>query len=121
MLADDFYKVIKREASDNSLQAVIEFNKDHEIFKGHFPGQPIVPGVCMVQIIKELTQDFLGKKGRISESGNIKFLAVIDPNRHSQANVSISLLITENDVLITASLFFGETTFFKIKATFRTE
>jgi 3-hydroxyacyl-[acyl-carrier-protein] dehydratase len=121
MLLNDFYKIIHADTSSTSVQALIELNKDHEIFQGHFPGQPVVPGVCMVQIIKEFTQDALGKKMRLTESDNIKFLSVIDPNQHPRTNVSLTIISSGHLAAVNASLSFGEVTFFKIKATFQSE
>jgi 3-hydroxyacyl-[acyl-carrier-protein] dehydratase len=121
MLLNDFYKVIRSDTSATSVQALIELNKDHEIFQGHFPGQPVVPGVCMIQIIKEFTQDALGKKVRLTESDNIKFLSVIDPNRHPRTNVALTIISSGDSTAVNASISYGEVTFFKIKATFQSE
>ena len=37
------------------------FDKSDPIFAGHFPGQPIVPGACLVQIAEDLTSQQLGR------------------------------------------------------------
>ena len=29
-------------------------NPDHLIYKAHFPGQPVTPGVCILQMLQEL-------------------------------------------------------------------
>lgn len=53
MLLKDFYKIISLENTvDSKYKAVISINEQHDVFKGHFPGNPIMPGVCMMQIIK---------------------------------------------------------------------
>ncbi|MCX6330659.1 MAG: hypothetical protein NTZ85_14245 [Bacteroidia bacterium] len=46
-------KNIQKE-SVNKLTIQVELKRDHDIFKGHFPGNPILPGVCTIQILKEL-------------------------------------------------------------------
>ena len=58
----DFYTLQSYDKNEKSFVANIILNKDHEIFKGHFPGNPVTPGVCMMQIVKELTEEFTGKK-----------------------------------------------------------
>ena len=56
------------------------------IYQAHFPGEPITPGVCIVQIGKELLEDLLGEglqkkvKLEIYKVKNVKFLSVISPN-----------------------------------------
>ena len=60
MLLKDFYSIEKLEKTDEGkYMASIFLNSAHAIFKGHFPGNPVTPGVCMMQIIKELTQKIL--------------------------------------------------------------
>ncbi len=54
---------------------------DHAIFKGHFPGQPVLPGVCMMEMIAEISGEYLQKSFRISGVPLIKFLRMIDPDK----------------------------------------
>jgi len=80
MLLKDFYTINKLEnISEGKYQALISLNPKHEIFKGHFPGNPVTPGVCMMQIIKELTQEIVGEKLFMKASSNVKFMALINP------------------------------------------
>lgn len=100
-----------------SIEASIRIEKSHAIFEGHFPGQPILPGVCMMQLIKELVEVTDGVTYRIETAGNIKFLNVIDPAITDRVMASI-LIEQKNElgVKINASLFAGDVTFFKLKA-----
>ena len=56
------------------------------IYQAHFPGEPITPGVCIVQIGKEVIEDLLLEQSSVSrrleiiKAKNIKFLSVISPN-----------------------------------------
>ena len=49
------------------------------IFQAHFPGEPITPGVCIIQIAKELLEDYVQKCYTIKTIKNVKFLNVISP------------------------------------------
>ena len=54
MLLENFYKIIHRkEREDGKREIEIELNPGHALYQGHFPGQPVVPGVCTLQMIKE--------------------------------------------------------------------
>ena len=119
MLEGDFYKVKNPLLEEDRIQALLEINPGHEIFKGHFPGQPVVPGVCMMQIVKELLQKSTGKQLRLRHGQDLKFLSVIDPRQNNmvQAEANYSLLAT-GDINVTARLYFNETTFFKFKGVF---
>ncbi|MEP6748912.1 MAG: 3-hydroxyacyl-ACP dehydratase [Bacteroidota bacterium] len=119
ILAGTFYTVVSEISEAERINAVLELNADHEIFHGHFPGQPVVPGVCMMQIVKELMETVTGKTLRLHTGLDLKFLSVIDPGRNSiiHAEINYSILAT-GDINATARLFYSETTFFKFKGVF---
>lgn len=60
-------------------EAVITFDASHPIFAGHFPGRPIVPGACMVQIAEELTAILLGRPVQWNTIKNLKFRYPVTP------------------------------------------
>ena len=50
MLLENFYKIIHiKEREDGKQEIEIELNPGHVLYQGHFPGQPVVPGVCTLQ------------------------------------------------------------------------
>ena len=53
-LIDSLYKVISDTRSETGHVFSIELDPEHFIYKAHFPGEPITPGVCIMQIAKEL-------------------------------------------------------------------
>jgi 3-hydroxyacyl-[acyl-carrier-protein] dehydratase len=61
------------------LNSGIKLNKEHPVFEGHFPGNPILPGVCTVQIVRELLSKALDVDLRLSKAGNIKYLGFVNP------------------------------------------
>lgn len=93
MLLKDFYKVEKLENTDQGKYVAIVFlNNEHDIFKGHFPGNPVTPGVCMMQIIKELTEEIMGSSLIMTSSSNVKFMAIINPNIHPRLQLDLEIL-----------------------------
>jgi 3-hydroxyacyl-[acyl-carrier-protein] dehydratase len=90
MLLNNFYTVTETHKQDNGLQAVIRINPGHEIFKGHFPGQPVVPGVCMVQIIKEFMTQAIGIPLLFSKGNQLKFLQLLVPVAEENIQVNIN-------------------------------
>src|SRR5688572_9736443 len=122
MLLKDFYTLhqvtSQVEPNKTKITAGLTINQAHHIFEGHFPGLPIVPGVCMVQIIKEIAERQLSKKLLMTAASNIKFLSVINPLNNSEVNAEVALVATPHAFDVEGKLFFGELTFFKIKAVF---
>lgn len=110
MLIKDFYTLKEiNKVEENEYEAFIHLNKDHAIFKGHFPGKPITPGVCMIQIVKELTSKIVDKQLFLKSSRNIKFMALINPETNS--DLKLTLAINEEDSAITVrnTCYFDDT------------
>jgi len=118
MLINDFYTCHDSLHSDNELRCRIVFNEAHAIFKGHFPGQPVVPGVCMMEIVKELLQNQVGRQLMLHEARNVKFLQFITPGM--EPLVHINWKENDSSFNITATLRHGETVLFKLDGSFGT-
>jgi len=117
MLLNDFFTLKDVEHSDQAIDVIVIFNKDHSIFKGHFEGFPVVPGVCMMQLIKEILEKELDKSFTLSAASQMKFLTIINPNETSEVSANIVYSMVEDEAVnIEAKLYRGETTFFKLKA-----
>lgn len=88
MLLNSFFYIINEEKTDHSvetcpgasLQCTVRINPDHQIFKGHFPGYPIVPGVCVTQMAVDLFSHFQQQEFVMTKAKSIKFLNLIKPN-----------------------------------------
>jgi 3-hydroxyacyl-[acyl-carrier-protein] dehydratase len=119
MLLNNFFEIAHINAAGNSLHAEIKINAAHKIFEGHFPGQPVVPGVCMLQIIKEILEQVMQQKNNLVKAMDIKFLAVIDPVQNNLINASIQYSLNEEGhTVVNAYLFKNELVHFKFKGLF---
>ena len=121
MLLNNFYKILELHSEDGEIiKAKIEINSNHEIFSGHFPNNPIVPGVCLIQIVKETLSKHLGKELTLAEGKNIKFTAVVNPNEYKQLEVEHILKSTENGIFrVNSKIFNLDTIFLKFQGSFR--
>jgi 3-hydroxyacyl-[acyl-carrier-protein] dehydratase len=116
-LINDFFSIVQQEDSSGSITATITINPEHAIFDGHFPGKPVVPGVCMLQIILEIMEKTLAQRVRLSTADSIKFLSVLEPKADKEIEVGILYSIVDKSIFLTASLFSGQLIFFKLTAT----
>ena len=117
MLQNNFYQSVATN-NNGEVSATISFQKDHPVFAGHFPGNPVVPGVCMIQIIRELLEDALKMKLLIRFGDNVKFLSVINPIETPTVQASIQSVVKEDAIEVQASLFNGQVSYFKFKGSF---
>jgi 3-hydroxyacyl-[acyl-carrier-protein] dehydratase len=122
MSLNDLYTIkrIHREDNSNKLSILIRLNPSHEIFTGHFPGNPILPGVCIVQILKEILMDQLNKKLILNYASSIKYLSFINPEVNSIINFDVELKEMGNDnFFCNAFLYFESLVFCRFKGYFK--
>lgn len=119
MLYNDFYQTTEVHEADDVIQATIKLNADHAILKGHFPKMPVVPGVCMVQMLKEVTERQLQRKLVLRKAPVIKFLRVMQPAEHPVVKLEVTLKKTEESAIaVNGKFYFESVTFFKFKGHF---
>ncbi len=120
MTLRSLYKINDFLVEDGSFSASITFNSGHEIFKGHFPGQPVVPGVCLIHIIKEISIKITENETVMTDGSNIKFLQVIDPSIHDEVHIKGTFSSeSKENIKITATILNEDLVFCKFKGTFK--
>lgn len=105
MLEDDFFSIEAFELIDSTGQGRVQLNPLNAIFKGHFPGEPVVPGVTMIRMSEELVSKGLNQTWRIKESKSIKFLSVIDPNLDTILNFDFQIKPEDGQLKMDFTLF----------------
>jgi 3-hydroxyacyl-[acyl-carrier-protein] dehydratase len=122
MVLHDFYKILSEEKiSDSKYVITILVNEKHDVFKGHFPGNPIMPGVCMIQIIKELTESITKSTLMIQTLSNVKFMALINPEATPELRLELDVVIISEDNLVKVknTTYFNDTVALKLSNTYK--
>jgi len=112
MTISELYKAEELQLSEDraGLTATISLNSQHDIFKGHFPGNPVLPGVCHIEIICGLLQSAFGPSFTLSKAKNIKFLNVVQPEVHPKLIYQLSITSEENAKSVSGSSKFPDGT-----------
>lgn len=114
-LLNSFFNITDRQ--DRAFDICL--NPEHFIFKAHFPGNPIVPGVCQVQIVGELLREIIGRDIYLGEVKNIKYLALMTPAERTDFSVAFQKIDeTENGVKTTVNIAAEGKTFTKLSLTY---
>jgi 3-hydroxyacyl-[acyl-carrier-protein] dehydratase len=121
MLLKDFYKILSFEAkTDSQHVAIILINEEHAVFKGHFPNNPIMPGVCMMQIIKELTEQLTQSELVMEKLIDAKFTALINPFVTPELRLEIEINTVEEGLFkIKNTSYFRDTVALKLSCLYR--
>ncbi len=118
-ILNSFYELKSYESEGNIFRSKITLNSNHEIFKGHFPGNPVTPGVCMMQIVKDLTEEFTGSKLFLKTASNVKFMAIINPFETPDLVMDLDINETEDEIKVKNTTIFGETIALKLSVTYK--
>ena len=119
MLQGDFFEITNIEVTDTAIKADLVINAGHQIFEGHFPQQPVVPGVCMMQMVKEIIEKVVAEKTDLVRAGEMKFLAIINPKENNMIRATLKYNIEENgNMAVSATLFKESLIYFKFKGLF---
>lgn len=89
-LNGSFFTLLSSEVSEGQGIYNFKLNEDHFIFRCHFPEHPIVPGVCLVQILAELLSGYAGRKLYIKELRRVKFIGPVYPDRTAELSYRVS-------------------------------
>ncbi|HEY5368621.1 MAG TPA: 3-hydroxyacyl-ACP dehydratase [Hanamia sp.] len=119
MLKDKLFKITLSDHQEFTIHATLELDKNNEIFIGHFPGHPVLPGVCMLQMVKEVLEKTITKPLMLTKADQIKFLRLIDPAVDNPLQLAITYTPGEyNQIKVTASIIALKEICFKFKGTF---
>lgn len=107
ILKNNLYTI--KDAKVDAQQGVflLQLNPEHVIYQAHFPGQPITPGVCIVQMGKELLEDCLAQMPnnpwgnlvnlQVVKVKNVKFLSVISPNESLEITCQVGKIVLSEE------------------------
>jgi 3-hydroxyacyl-[acyl-carrier-protein] dehydratase len=79
-LINDLFEVVSTKQCDDSYQCQVKFNPEHRIYKAHFPGNPVTPGVCLMQMGEEMLEEKYGKLLQLSVVKTIRFKKIVGPH-----------------------------------------
>lgn len=90
-LLDEMYRI----KGEEEHLVSIAFCPEHVIYKAHFPGKPITPGVCIIKILGELLERKTGCSLSLREVKNLKFVNPISPIDDPEVDVSFQEIVQE--------------------------
>ena len=96
-LLNNLYTIVAKDIPDDKISYNIKLDANHFIYQAHFPNEPITPGVCIIQIAKELLEDSLAKRLKIYLVKNVKFLSIISPITTPQISCIFDKITTEDN------------------------
>lgn len=120
-LLNNLFRITDSESADATTSRYrIELCSDSPIYKAHFPGMPVTPGVCIVQMAVELFEHATGLQLQLQAIKNAKFIAVMSPNDATAIGCSLTVgSATDTTISAQTVMTNGSTTYAKLSFTCR--
>ncbi len=94
MNPEELYRLTDGGKQEETWLFEAELNPEHAVLKGHFPGNPVMPGVCTLRLVRACVSEALGYPVMFSSIKSCKFLSTVLPAAGERMQVAFS--ITEN-------------------------
>ena len=105
LLENKFYKVLSVNQTD-TLQAEyrLAILSVCDVYNGHFPGDPVCPGVCNIETIKECAMLLTGEVLRYNTIKQCRLTALATPIVCPEVKVQLALTATDAGYNIQATI-----------------
>lgn len=105
---DSLYSVTQSRKTEGGFEFGISLFPEHFIYKAHFPGEPITPGVCIIQIATELFSLVMDAPMSLYSAKNVKFLKIVSPSERTDFSFTFSKIVVEGDLFKFACVLSAE-------------
>ena len=120
-MIDYYYSVKTQHTVENVTLFDVILLPECSVYEGHFPGMPVAPGVCNIQMIKECVERITGQQLLLESITQCKFTTMITPQQHRELQIRIELTeIAANKFKVTATIGQDETAYMMLKGEFVT-
>jgi 3-hydroxyacyl-[acyl-carrier-protein] dehydratase len=109
-LLNDYYRIDSRMTDGGDTLFGISLLPGYNAYKGHFPGNPVSPGVCNIQLIKECAEKLAGRRLFLAHIAKCRFSAVMTP--HTTPHVQLRMQITEGETCSARATLSDDTTIY---------
>lgn len=94
-----FFTLEAGEKNGNSAIYRCRLHPEAPVFKAHFPGFPVLPGVLTLKMVVDAinaSQFFSTQTLTVQSIGNAKYLAVVNPQETQEVEISVALKAEKN-------------------------
>lgn len=94
-----FFTLEAGEKNGNSATYRCRLHPEAPVFKAHFPGFPVLPGVLTLKMVVDAinaSQFFSTQTLTVQSIGNAKYLAVVNPQETQEVEISVALKAEKN-------------------------
>jgi len=92
LLENKFYRILSEERGEGlSAKFNVAILPECNVYDGHFPGDPVCPGVCNIETIKECAILLTGEQLRYSIIKQCRLTALATPTVCPEVSIQVTL------------------------------
>lgn len=122
MNSGELYTICPCGESDGLRVFTARLDPSHAVFAGHFPGNPVMPGICTLMMVRRCVEMALGTRLSYAHVRDSKFVSAIVPDGNP---LTVSVKITpraEGDMCDIDATVSGDGTLkLKLKASLKSD
>ena len=116
LLENKFYKVLSEERGEGlSAKYYVAILPECNVYDGHFPGDPVCPGVCNIETIKECAILLCGEQLRYSTIKQCRLTALATPTVCPEVDVQVTLTPAGDSYSVQATIADAKQTYMILK------
>ena len=115
MLTNYFSLLAQSVEADGSVLSTVKLNPQCSVYEGHFPGNPVSPGVCNLQMLKECVEHYTNRKLTIKAIKQCRYSALITPLKQSVLKYKAVIDEAEGAFSVAGTVFDDDNTYIDIK------
>jgi len=116
LLENKFYRVLSEERGEGlSAKYRVAILPECNVYDGHFPGDPVCPGVCNIETIKECAILLCGEQLRYSTIKQCRLTALATPTVCPEVDVQVNLSLSGEGYALQATIADDRQTYMILK------
>ena len=104
LLKDKYFKVDSQQQNGDSAHFHVSLIADCDVYRGHFPGNPVSPGVCNIEMIRECFDLSVEGSPRIQTIDRCRLTAVASPQVSPELDIDLSWTKDDNGYRLVATV-----------------
>ena len=104
LLEEKYFKLVRMYEEGENIIFQVELLPDCQVYQGHFPGNPICPGVCNIEMLRECVGIYLQNKVYISSIKQCRLTAIATPSICPELDIEVHLEETETGYTVSGKI-----------------
>lgn len=117
-LAGRYYVCRSCRRTPHSATFEIALLAGSDIYRGHFPGHPVCPGVCSIGVVQECVVSMVGHPLRLTAVRQCRFVHVMEPGKVQQLVVEVAVEENADGMAVEASIADGQRCYMTFRGQF---